>query len=116
MILGTGILHSFGAISNSTVELRLYSASDASMKDRVTLTKNDMPPESIAVFVTCLYNGNWQVACVFEVCGGTMEVKLIFLHSQGPSNSFMCSEPHNIHTIPKDDVLSLVDPTSGCVY
>ena len=117
-IPGTRKLHSFVPISSSTVEVRYYSASDASRKERVTLAKNDIPPESIAGFVTCLYEGNWWLACVLEVCSDTKKVKLTFLHPQGPSNSFKYPEPRNIHNIPMDDILTLVDPRtrSGRVY
>ena len=55
---------------------------------------------------------------MLEVCSDTKEVKLTFLHPHGPSNSFKYPDPHNIHTIPMDDILTLVDPRtrSGRVY
>ena len=81
-IPGMRKLHSFVRISNSTVEVRHYSATDASRKEGVTLAKNDVPPESIAGFVVCLYEGNWWLACVLEVCSDTKKVKLTFLHPQ----------------------------------
>ena len=117
-IPGTRKLHSFAPVSNSTVEVRLYSSSDASRKERVTLTKNDIPPESITGFVTCSHDGSWWLACVLEVCSDTKEVKLTFLYPHGPANSFKYPEPHIIHTIPMDDILTLVDPRtrSGRVY
>ena len=79
---------------------------------------NEIPPESIAGFVTCLHEENWWLACVLEVCSDNKEVKLTFLHPHGPSNSFKYPEPQNIHTIPMDDILTLVDPRtrSGRVY
>jgi hypothetical protein len=117
-IPGTRKLHSFVPTSNNIVEVRPYSASDTSRKERVTLAKNDIPPELVASFVTCLYNENWWLACVLGVCNDTKEVKLTFLHPHGPSNSFKYPDPHNIHTIPMDDILTLVDPRtrSGRVY
>ena len=117
-IPSTRKLHSFVPISNSTLKVRLYSAPDASRKKKVTLAKNDIPPESIAGFVTCLYDGNWWLACVLEVCSDTKDVKLTFLHPHRPSNSFKYPDPHNINTIPMDDILTLVDPRtrSGRVY
>ena len=45
-IPGTTKLHTFVPISNSTVEVRLYSASDAFRQERVTLAKNHIPSES----------------------------------------------------------------------
>ena len=55
---------------------------------------------------------------MLEVCSDTKKVKLTFLHPQGPSNSFKYPEPRNIHNIPMDDILTLVDPRtrSGRVY
>ena len=105
-------------LSDSTVKVKSYSSSDVSRKERVALAKNEIPPESIAGFVTCLHEENWWLACVLEVCSDTKEVKLTFLHPHGPSNSFKYPEPQNIHTIPLDDILTLIDPRtrSGRVY
>ena len=83
---------------------------------RVELAKNEIPPELIAGFVTCLHEENWWLACVLEVCSDNKEVKLTFLHPRGPSNSFKYPEPQNI--LPTDDIPTLVDPKtrSGRVY
>ena len=67
-IPGTRKLHSFVLILDSTVQVKFYSLSDDSRKERVALAKNEIPPESIARFVTCLYEEKWWLACVFEVC------------------------------------------------
>ena len=82
------------------------------------LAKNEVSPESIAGFVTCLHEENQWLAHVLEVCNDTKEVKLTFLHPHGPSNSFKYPESQHIHTIPMDDILTLVDPRtrSGYVY
>ena len=81
---------------------------------RVALAKNEASPELIAGFVTCLHEENRWLACVLEVCSDTKEVKLTFLYP----HSFKHPEPQNIHTIPMDDILTLIDPRtrSGCVY
>ena len=88
--------------ADSTVEVKFYSSSDFFRKERVALAKNEIPPELIAGFVTCLHEENWWLACVLEVCSDTKEVKLTFLHPHGPSNSFKYPEPQNIHTMPMD--------------
>ena len=102
-------------ISDSTVEVKFYSSSDVSRKERA---KNEIPPESIGGFVACVHEENWGLACVLEVCSDITELNLTFLHPHGPSNSFKYPEPQNIHTIPMDDILTLVDPRtrSGRVY
>ena len=109
-IPGTRKFHSFVPILDSTVQVKFYSLSDVSKKERVELAKNEIPPESIAGFVTCLHEENWSLACVLEVCSDNKEVKLTFLHPHGPSISFKYPEPQNILNIPTDDILTLVDP------
>ena len=103
-IPGTRKLHSFVSLSDSTVQMKHYSTSDISRKERVSLAKSDIPPESIAGLVTCSCDG------VLKVCSDTKEVKLTFLHPHGPANSFKYPTPHNIRTIPMDNILTLVDP------
>ena len=109
-IPGTRKLHSFVPISKSTVRVSFYSASDNSRKERVTLTKNDLPPESIVGFVTCLCDGNWWLACVLKIIQEESQVKLTFLHPHGPSTSFKYPETQDIRIVPIDDILTLVDP------
>ena len=55
---------------------------------------------------------------MLEVCSDTKEVKLTFLHPHIPSNLFKYPETQNIHIIPMDDIITLVDPRtrSGHVY
>ena len=117
-IPGTRKFHSLVPILDSTVQVKFYSLSDVSKEERVELAKNEIPPESIAGFVTCLHEENWWLACVLEVCSDNKEVKLTFLHPHGPSNSFKYPKPQNILNIPTDDILTLVDPRtrSGQVY
>ena len=86
-IPGTRKLHSFILILDSTVQVKFYSLSDDSRKERVALAKNEIPPESIVGFVTCLHEEKWWLACVLEVCSEKKEVKLTLLHPHGPSNS-----------------------------
>ena len=54
------------------------------------------------------------------MCSETKEVRLTFLHPYGPANSFKYLTPHNIRTLPMDNIntLTLVDPRtrSGRVY
>ena len=102
-------LHSLVPVSDNTVEVKFYSSSDVSGKERVALVKNDILPKTITGFVTCLHQENWWLACVLEVCSDTNEVKLTFLHPHCPSNSFKYPEPQNIHTISMDDILTFVD-------
>ena len=105
-------------ISDSTVEINFTHNLIVFRKERVALAKNEVSPESIAGFFTFWHEKNQWLACVLEVCNDTKEVKLTFLHPHSPSNLFKYPEPQNIHTIPMDDILTLVDPRtrSGCEY
>ena len=111
-------IHSFVPVSNSKVRVRFYSASHTLKEERVTLAKNDLPLESIVGFVTCLCDGNWWLACVLEVIQEDSLVKLTFLHPHGPCSSFKYPQIQDIHTIPIDDIVTLVDPRTrtGRVY
>ena len=84
-------------------------------QERVTLSEDNLPPETIAGFVTCLHDGNWWLACVLEV---TQEVRLTFLHPPDPSSSFRYPQSQDIRTVPIENILTLVDPRirTGRVY
>ena len=114
-IPGTRKLHSFVPASNSKVRVRVFSAFK---EETVTLAKNDLPPESIVGFVTCLSDGNWWLACVLEVLQEDSLVKLTFLHPHDPCSTFKYPEIQDIRTIGIDDILTLVDPRTrtGRVY
>ena len=117
-IPGTRKLHSFVPISKGKVRVSVYSASDTSREEKVTLSKNDLLPESIVGFVTCLCDGNWWLACVLGISQEESRVKLTFLHPHGPSNSIKYPEIQDICTIPTDDILTLADSRTrtGHVY
>ena len=117
-IPGTRKLHSFVPISNRKMKVSFYSASDTSREEKVILGKNDLSPESIVGFVTCLCDGNWWLACVLEVVLEYSVVKLTFLHPHGPSSSFKYPETQDIRTVKVFDILTLVDPRTrtGRVY
>ena len=116
-IPGTRKLHSFVPISTIKVRVRAYSASDTFREERVALAKNDLLPEAIVGFVTCLLEGNWWLACVLEVIEGSL-VKLTFLYLHGSSSSFKYPQTQDIRTVPISDILTLVDPRTrtGRVY
>ena len=66
-IPGTRKLHSFVPISTSKVRVGAYSASDTFREERATLAKNDLLPEVIVGFVTCLLESSlwWHKLMIF---------------------------------------------------
>ena len=115
-IPGIRKLHSFVPISKGKVTVTVYSASDTSREERVTLSKNDLLPESIVGFVMCLCDGSWWLACVLGINQEESRVKLTFLHPHGPSNSFKYPEIQDIRTIATDDILTLADPRTRTAH
>ena len=94
-----------------------YSSSSSSKEERVTIRGDELTLEEITGFITCIYDDQWWVACVLqtEVNG---EVKVSFLHPNGPSLSFRYPHRPDILNIPLSDILSKVDPRTitGRVY
>ena len=87
-------------------------------REVITLRTNDLPPESIVGFVTCLCDGKWWLACVLEIIQEDSQVKLTFLHPHGSSSSYKYPGTQDIRTVPMDNILTLVDPRTrtGRVY
>ena len=94
-----------------------YSSSSSSKEERVIIRGDELTLEEITGFITCIYDDQWWVACVLqtEVNG---EVKVSFLHPNGPSRSFRYPHRPDILNIPLSDILSKVDPrtVTGRVY
>ena len=63
----------------------------------MTISKDDISPESIAGFVTCLMDRKWWLACVLHLTPDESQVKLKLLHPSEPANSF--KYPPSDHTI-----------------
>ena len=68
--------------------------------------------------MTCIYDGEWWLACVLEVDAENGEVKVTFLHPCGPSRSFKYPSVPDILVVPTTDLLTKVNPrtTTGRVY
>jgi len=116
-IPGTRKLHSFVPLSLSEVRVRRYSASDTYRDENVSLEAEELQPEAIVGFVTCLVEEKWWLACVLEVIE-QVEVKLTLLHPHGPSRSFKYPAKEDVHIIPVQNIFITVDPrtVSGRTY
>ena len=80
------------------------------LQGRVTASENDIPPESISGFVTCLIDRKWWLACVLCLSPDESQVKLKLLHPPGPASSFKYPTSEPTITIAIKDVLTIVDP------
>ena len=78
--------------------------------------ENELTPEEIKGFVTCMYNEEWWVACVLQVSEDSEQVRVSFLHPHGPSQSFKYPARLDILTIPVRDVLTTIDARTAKGY
>ena len=118
-IPGTRKLHSFAPVSTDTVAVREYSLSDSFRKEMVTKQGRELEIDQITGFVTCVYDGEWWLACVLDVDSDNAEVKVTFLHPHGPTRSFKYPSLPDILTVSVSDILTKVSPrttTSGRMY
>ena len=74
------------------LQVKPFSASIAYKEERVASTEEDIPPESISGFVTCKTDGKWWLACVLHLSQDESQVKLMLLHTPGPSSSLNLSK------------------------
>ena len=117
-IPGTRKLHSFVPLSKSMVDTKMFSSSSNSKRQRVTVSEDELTPEEITGFITCVYDKQWWVACVLQMDVDCEEVTVSFLHPHGPSTTFKYPKQPDILDIPFSDVLTKVDPrtSSGRLY
>ena len=117
-IPGTRKMHSFIPKSMETVETRQYSTSTECKTHKVTVGDALLSIDQIRGFVTCVFDQKWWLACVLEIDKEDLEVKLSFLHPNGPAYSFRYPSIPDILWVPSTDILTTVDPrtTTGRVY
>ena len=109
-IPGTRKLHIYIPVSRSKVRVRLHSSSDLYKEERVTLTANDIPVESITGFVICLSERTWWLACVVNINHDTNTVRVTCLYPHGPCTSFRYPRKEDIRLVHADNILMLADP------
>ena len=109
-IPGTRKLHSFVPVSRDTVRVRPFSSSFTSKEEKVPKQEAELKVGIISGYVTCEYDAQWWLAHVLEVDAENAQVKLNFLHPQGPSRSFKYPPVPDILTVPSTDILTKVDP------
>ena len=108
-IPGTRKLHSFVPLTLSEVRVRHYSGSDTYRDEKVSQTGEELQPEAVIGFVTCLVEKKWWLACVLDVIE-QVQVKLTLLHPHGPSRSFRYPVKEDVHIIELKNILTTVNP------
>ena len=109
-IPGTRKLHCFIPCSTNTVQVRPFSLSDISKLEMVTIQETKLDIDSVSGYVTCDYNCQWWLAFVIGTDKKNSEVKLTFLHPNGPCRSFKYPSTPDILTVSISDILTKVEP------
>jgi len=117
-IAGTHRLHSFRPISSDELEVRDFSFSEDSRRERIslkslTITNSALKFSSIKGYVTVKYDGSWWLACVTQTMPDSGEVEVSFLHPHGPARSFKYPSDGDILVISCHDVLTVVNPSTA---
>ena len=65
-----------------------------------------------------MYNNNWWLASVLHLDVDNSEVKVNFLHPQGPASSYKYPTIPDVHTVPSSHMLTKVNPrtATGLTY
>ena len=75
----------------------------------MTKQESELAIDDISGFVTCVYDAHWWLALVLETDKENAELKVTFLHPQGPSHSFKYPTQPDILVVPSSDILTKVN-------
>jgi hypothetical protein len=83
-------------VKEGVLNTRIYSASSNYIKNRViSVLKDIIELKDITGFVTRMYDNFWWLECVLSVCEESNNVKISFLHPDGPSKLYIYpATPH----------------------
>lgn len=115
-IPGTRKLHSFIPLSRNRVSTRIYSSSPTAKEEMITVQEDELAPEEIHGFVTCLHKQQWWAGYVVKIEDSEALIRL--LHPHGPTPSFRYPVEEDIVRLSLGKVLTKINPrtTTGRVY
>lgn len=118
VIVGTQKLHSFIPSTKQKVIVKPYSFSETLRMETTTIQEGDIEFSDMVGFVTCKYDEKWWLGCILDSYEDKQEVKVSFLHPNGPSPSYKYPELTDVLCVHKSDILTRVDPltATGRVY
>lgn len=111
-IPGTQSFHAAIPISKNKILIKHFSRSEESQEELVTKGNESQLLElsDIVGFVTCVYDGKWWPACVLSVDKSKEEVTVSFLQPHGPATSFTFPLRPDILQVPRENILTKIDP------
>ena len=108
-IPGMRKFHSFIPVSQESIQVRSFSRATTIKTEKVTKQESELAIDDISGFVTCVYDAHWWLALVLETDKENAELKVTFLHPQGPSHSFKYPTQPDILVVPSSDILTKVN-------
>lgn len=108
-IPGTRKYHSFIPVSQESVQVRSFSRAATFKTEKVTKQESELAIDDISGYVTCVYDTQWWLALVLETDKENAELKVMFLHPQGPSHFFKYPTKPDILVVPLSDILTKVN-------
>ena len=121
-IEGTQSYHAYYQLKDCTNKLmvKTYSRSLSSEIVQISNHREPIPIDDVGGYVICQYGGAWWLAFVLKTNSNAKEVELKFMHSAGPSPSFVFPRKDDILIVSHADILMKANPnpttTTGRVY
>ncbi len=116
-IQGTQKLHAILPVNGSTTHLvvKEFSSSQNAKKVDVSklLTRELLQWEDLNGYVTCKYDNQWWLAYILNKYEDRESVEISFLHPAGPSPSFTYPRRVDKLVVPRDALLTKVEPTTA---
>ena len=113
---GTQKLHCFIPISPNTLEVKLFSSSTVSRRERVEVGSEPvLTPQATAIggYVTVAYVGECWLGCVVGANTSEHVITVTFLHPCIPASSFVYPEQEDVLDVDLSDVLTSVNATTA---
>ena len=112
-IAGTQKLHAFIPISETALQVREFSLSEEHRIESAISKSTPTFNGKLSGYVTVHYDGKWWLACIMEAFQDTHEVKVNFLHPNGPANSFFFPDIEDHCILDLSDILLSVEPKTA---
>ena len=115
-VAGTQKLHCFIPVSANTVEVKLFSSSTMSRREKVKVGRTPvLSPRATAIggYVTVAYDGESWLGCVVGAHETEHAITVKFLHPCIPVPCFVFPEQEDLLDIDLSDVLTCVNATTA---
>ena len=115
-VAGTQKLHCFIPVSANTVEVKLFSSSTVSRREKVEVGRTPvLSPRATAIggYVTVAYDGESWLGCVVGAHETEHAITVKFLHPCIPAPCFVFPEQEDLLDIDLSDVLTCVNATTA---